>query len=83
MSEDYRKVERLAFSLSPAERYRLAERLLGLIDENGSQEGNGIDLMDLAGAAPGHLHGIDAQEWVNRIRNGDDLNATASPGAPS
>ena len=69
----YIDVETLALSLSQAERFRLADRLLN---------SNAFELTqdrpppttwnDIRGLAPDLLHGEDAQEWVTRTRREAD-----------
>ena len=68
----YSEIEKLAMSLSQAERLHLAERLLGLGADEGDAETR-MSWMDLDGCAPNMLNGLDAQEWVRRIRSGEDL----------
>jgi len=68
--------EQIVKSLPPAERRRLAERIMD--DLPGSEPPEGAtceerhDWMSLAGIAPDLLGGEDAQEWVSRTRREAD-----------
>lgn len=66
--------EQIVKALSPAERRRLAERIIDDLDGGQPQESAGepCDLLSLGGMAPDLLDGEDAQEWVSRTRREAD-----------
>jgi hypothetical protein len=79
---EYEEIERIALSLDPSDRLRLAERLLGTATEVAHSNRSGVNLTwdGLRGIAPDLLNGLDAQAWVHQLRSGDDdsLNSEAS-----
>jgi len=70
--------EQIVKSLPPAERRRLAQRIVDDLPGPEPSEGAACEernrWMPMAGIAPGLLGGEDAQEWVSRTRReADDL----------
>jgi hypothetical protein len=68
------RIVELASQLTPAERARLVDQLLGELRQGnaGGATEPGFDWMSIRGVAPGLMEEEDAQAWVTRTRRESD-----------
>lgn len=71
MSKELLELMRQADGLAPDEQLQLISYLADRLRYGEITPKPRRNLIELAGIAPNHLGGIDAQEYVNRIRRGE------------
>jgi hypothetical protein len=71
MSKELSELKRLADELSPDEQLQLISYLVQRLRKYEIQRKPRRNVMEFAGVAPNLLGGMDAQEYVNRIRRGE------------
>jgi hypothetical protein len=71
MSKELFEVLRLADELSPDEQLQLISYLVQRLRNCDIKRKPRRNVMEFAGVAPNLLGGMDAQEYVNRIRRGE------------
>jgi len=71
MSKELSEIKRLAARLSPDEQLELISYLVQRLRNCEIQRKPRRNIMEFAGIAPNLLGGMDAQEYVNRIRRGE------------
>lgn len=71
MSKELSEIKRLANELSPEEQLQLISYLVQRLRNCEIKRKPRRNVMEFAGIAPNLLGGMDAQEYVNRIRRGE------------
>ncbi|GET43068.1 hypothetical protein [Microseira wollei] len=71
MSKELSEIKRLADELSPDEQLQLISYLVQRLRNCDIKRKPRRNVMEFAGVAPNLLGGMDAQEYVNRIRRGE------------
>lgn len=71
MSKELNELMRLADALSPEEQLRLISYLAHRVSRCEIKRKPSRNIMEFAGIAPNLLGGMDAQEYVSRMRRGE------------
>jgi hypothetical protein len=71
MSKELFEVMRLADALSPDEQLQLISHLSENLRRCEIKRKPRRNVMEFAGIAPNHLGGMDAQEYISRMRRGE------------
>ena len=71
MSKELSEIKRLADELSPEEQLQLISYLVQRLKNCEIKRKPRRNIMEFIGIAPNHLGGMDAQEYVNRMRRGE------------
>jgi len=71
MSEEFMEAMRQADALTPAEQMRLISHLIQQLSRCEIKRKQSRKLTEFIGIAPNHLGGMDAQEYISRMRRGE------------